>query len=77
MAEIVTPQLVFYVAVVITVFLGLQMGAAVMVYAERKVSAFMQQRFGVTRRLVALLPRPEILHVPQQHDRLRPGRRRI
>jgi NADH-quinone oxidoreductase subunit H len=46
MAEIVTPQLVFYVAVVLTVFIGLQMGAAVMVYAERKVAAFMQQRFG-------------------------------
>jgi NADH-quinone oxidoreductase subunit H len=28
------------------VFIGLQMGAAVMVYAERKVAAFMQQRFG-------------------------------
>ena len=46
MAEIVTPQLVFYVAVILTVFIGLQMGAAVMVYAERKVAAFMQQRFG-------------------------------
>jgi len=46
MAEIVTPQLIFYVAVVITVFFGLQMGAAVMVYAERKVAAFMQQRYG-------------------------------
>jgi NADH-quinone oxidoreductase subunit H len=46
MAEIITPQLVFYVAVVLTVFVGLQIGAAVMVYAERKVSAFMQQRFG-------------------------------
>ena len=31
MAEIITPQLVFYVAIVITVFFGLQMGAAVMV----------------------------------------------
>jgi NADH-quinone oxidoreductase subunit H len=46
MAELVTPQLIFYVAVVLTVFIGLQMGAAVMVYAERKVAAFMQQRFG-------------------------------
>jgi NADH-quinone oxidoreductase subunit H len=46
MAGIITPQLVFYVAVVITVFFGLQIGAAVMVYAERKVAAFMQQRFG-------------------------------
>jgi NADH-quinone oxidoreductase subunit H len=46
MAEIITPELVFYVAVIITVFFGLQIGAAVMVYAERKVAAFMQQRFG-------------------------------
>ena len=46
MAEIITPQLVFYVAVIITVFFGLQIGAAVMVYAERKVAAFMQQRYG-------------------------------
>jgi NADH-quinone oxidoreductase subunit H len=46
MAELVTPQLVFYIAIVFTVFIGLQMGAAVMVYAERKVAAFMQQRMG-------------------------------
>jgi NADH-quinone oxidoreductase subunit H len=46
MAELFTPQLVVYVAIIITVFFGLQIGAAVMVYAERKVAAFMQQRFG-------------------------------
>src|ERR687898_660830 len=46
MTELVTPQLAFYVAIIITVFFGLQIGAAVMVYAERKVAAFMQQRMG-------------------------------
>jgi NADH-quinone oxidoreductase subunit H len=46
MAELITPQLVVYIGIVLTVFFGLQIGAAVMVYAERKVSAFMQQRFG-------------------------------
>src|ERR671911_2312472 len=46
MTELVTPQLAFYVAIIFTVFFGLQIGAAVMVYAERKVAAFMQQRLG-------------------------------
>src|SRR5688500_1228253 len=46
MPEFLTPQLLFYTGIVITVFFGLQMGAAVMVYAERKVAAFMQQRLG-------------------------------
>ena len=46
MAELVTPQLLVYVGIVTVVFFGLQIGAAVMVYAERKVSAFMQQRIG-------------------------------
>jgi NADH-quinone oxidoreductase subunit H len=32
--------------VVGVVFMGLQIMAAVMVYAERKVAAFMQQRYG-------------------------------
>jgi NADH-quinone oxidoreductase subunit H len=44
--DFVTPQLLFYVGVVAVVFLGLQIGAAVMVYAERKVAAYMQQRLG-------------------------------
>src|SRR6187397_2621022 len=35
-----------YSVVVLIVFGGLQMMAAVMVYAERKVAAFMQQRYG-------------------------------
>ncbi len=46
MAELLTPQLAVYAGIVLTVFFGLQMGAAVMVYAERKVAAFMQQRVG-------------------------------
>ena len=46
MAELVTPQLLVYIGIVTVVFFGLQIGAAVMVYAERKVSAFMQQRIG-------------------------------
>ena len=35
-----------YAVVVGIVFMGLQLMAAVMVYAERKVAAFMQQRYG-------------------------------
>jgi NADH-quinone oxidoreductase subunit H len=46
MLDFVTPQLIAYVGIVAVVFLGLQMGAAVMVYAERKVAAYMQQRMG-------------------------------
>jgi NADH-quinone oxidoreductase subunit H len=41
-----TPQTIFFLGVTLTVFLALQISAAVMVYAERKVSAFMQQRYG-------------------------------
>src|SRR5688500_16317904 len=46
MVDFVTPQLIVYTAIVITIFFALQIGAAAMVYAERKVAAFMQQRFG-------------------------------
>jgi NADH-quinone oxidoreductase subunit H len=45
-AELVTPHLLVYIGIITVVFFGLQIGAAVMVYAERKVSAFMQQRVG-------------------------------
>jgi NADH-quinone oxidoreductase subunit H len=48
MADFVTPELLVYIGIVTTVFFGLQIGAAVMVYAERKVAAFMQQRMGPT-----------------------------
>jgi NADH-quinone oxidoreductase subunit H len=44
--DFVTPQLLVYIGIITVVFVGLQMGAAVMVYAERKVAALMQQRFG-------------------------------
>jgi NADH-quinone oxidoreductase subunit H len=46
--DFVTPQLIVYIAIIGTVFMGLQIGAAVMVYAERKIAAFMQQRVGPT-----------------------------
>ncbi len=48
MFDFITPQLIAYVSIVGVVFMGLQIGAAVMVYAERKVAAFMQQRLGPT-----------------------------
>jgi NADH-quinone oxidoreductase subunit H len=43
---LLAPQTVFFVALTVVVFFALQISAAVMVYAERKVSAFMQQRYG-------------------------------
>jgi NADH-quinone oxidoreductase subunit H len=46
MTDFVTPQLIVYTGIVFTIFFALQIGAAVMVYAERKVAAFMQQRWG-------------------------------
>ena len=46
MVDFVTPQLIVYTGIILTIFLALQIGAAVMVYAERKVAAFMQQRWG-------------------------------
>src|ERR1700752_1385647 len=46
MSELLTPQVAVYAGIVMAVFFALQIGAAVMVYAERKVAAFMQQRYG-------------------------------
>ena len=46
MTDFVTPQLIVYTGIILTIFGALQIGAAVMVYAERKVAAFMQQRWG-------------------------------
>jgi NADH-quinone oxidoreductase subunit H len=40
------PSTIAYAVLVLFVFVALQMSAAVMVYAERKVAAFMQQRYG-------------------------------
>jgi NADH-quinone oxidoreductase subunit H len=44
-----TPEFIAYATIVGVVFGGLQIMAAVMVYAERKVAAFMQQRYGPYR----------------------------
>src|SRR5688500_19431782 len=41
-----SPTTIAYLGIVGAVFVGLQLMSAVMVYAERKVSAFMQQRWG-------------------------------
>src|SRR5829696_1378974 len=41
-----SPTTIAYMTIVGIVFMGLQISAAVMVYAERKVAAFMQQRHG-------------------------------
>jgi NADH-quinone oxidoreductase subunit H len=41
-----SPTTIAYAVIVGIVFMGLQIMAAVMVYAERKVAAFMQQRYG-------------------------------
>ena len=45
-AYMTSPTMIAYLGVVSIVFIGLQLMAAVMVYAERKVAAFMQQRYG-------------------------------
>jgi NADH-quinone oxidoreductase subunit H len=43
---LIAPQTIFVVTMAMVVFVGLQLSAAAMVYAERKVAAFMQQRYG-------------------------------
>ncbi len=43
---LLAPRMLVYAGIVGAVFMALQLSAAVMVYAERKVSAFMQQRYG-------------------------------
>jgi NADH-quinone oxidoreductase subunit H len=45
-AFVTSPAFIAYSVIVGIVFGGLQIMAAVMVYAERKVAAFMQQRYG-------------------------------
>ncbi len=40
------PSTIAYLGIIGVVFMALQLSAAVMVYAERKVSALMQQRYG-------------------------------
>ena len=44
--RLTAPHTIAYAVIVGIVFMGLQIMAAVMVYAERKVAAFMQQRYG-------------------------------
>lgn len=46
---LLAPETLVYLGIVLIVFFGLQIGAAAMVYAERKVAAFMQQRLGPWR----------------------------
>ena len=46
MQWLLQPQILIYISIVLVIFFALQIGAAVMVYAERKVAAFMQQRWG-------------------------------
>ena len=48
-AYLTSPEFIAYAVIVNIVFIGLQLSAAVMVYAERKVAAFMQQRYGPYR----------------------------
>ncbi len=45
-AFMTSPTTIAYIVILHVVFIGLQLMAAVMVYAERKVAAFMQQRYG-------------------------------
>ena len=45
-AYMMSPTMIAYMGVVTIVFVALQISAAVMVYAERKVAALMQQRYG-------------------------------
>jgi NADH-quinone oxidoreductase subunit H len=47
-AFMMSPTMIAYMGVVTVVFVTLQLMAAVMVYAERKIAAFMQQRHGPT-----------------------------
>ncbi|HVW04603.1 MAG TPA: NADH-quinone oxidoreductase subunit NuoH [Vicinamibacterales bacterium] len=42
----ITPELIANLGVIVVVFFALQISAAVLVYMERKVAAFVQQRFG-------------------------------
>src|SRR5262245_25618442 len=43
---LMTPELIAQLGLIVTVFFALQISAAVLVYMERKVSAFVQQRYG-------------------------------
>src|SRR5262245_29889095 len=42
----ITPELIAHLAIIVVVFFALQISAALLVYMERKVAAFVQQRYG-------------------------------
>jgi NADH-quinone oxidoreductase subunit H len=42
----ISNQLIAQIGILLTVFMGLQISAAVLVYMERKIAAFVQQRYG-------------------------------
>jgi len=46
MPAFLTPELIAHIALILVVFFALQISAAVLVYMERKVAAFVQQRYG-------------------------------
>ena len=46
MPSFLTPELIGHLGVILAVFTALLMSAAVLVYMERKVAAFVQQRYG-------------------------------
>ncbi len=46
MPSFITPELIAHLAILLVVFFALQISAAVLVYMERKVAAFVQQRYG-------------------------------
>ena len=46
MPAFLTPELIAQLGIIVTVFFALQISAAVLVYMERKVAAFVQQRYG-------------------------------
>ena len=42
----ISPQVIAHLIIIVVVFFGLQISAAVLVYMERKVAGFLQQRYG-------------------------------
>jgi len=46
MPSFITPELIAHLAIIGVVFFALQISATVLVYMERKVAAFVQQRYG-------------------------------
>jgi NADH-quinone oxidoreductase subunit H len=46
MLSFITPELIAHLGIIVVVFFALQISAAVLVYMERKVAGFLQQRVG-------------------------------